>query len=85
MNIVTGEKDFTQAALIRGVEGFNGPGKLTKYLQIDKSLNGKSFITSDEIWVEDDGFKCGFEASKRVGIDYETDEYKNKLWRFTIK
>ena len=84
LNIVTGEKDFPQAVLIRGIEGFNGPGKLTKHLKIDKSLNGESFIISDKIWIEDDGFECGFEASKRVGIDYATDEYRNKLWRFTM-
>ena len=84
LNFVTGEKDFPQAVLIRGVEGFGGPGKLTKRLGINKSLNGESLVTSDEIWVEDDGFTCAFATSRRVGIDYATEEYKNKPWRFIL-
>jgi DNA-3-methyladenine glycosylase len=30
LNVVTGKKDFPQAVLIRGVEGYSGPAKLTK-------------------------------------------------------
>lgn len=83
-NIVTGKKGFPQAVLIRGIEGFNGPGKLTKHLKIDRSLNGEDLITSDKLWLEDDGFVPKYQAMKRVGIDYATEEYKNKLWRFIV-
>ncbi len=83
-NIVTGEKGFPQAVLIRGIEGFNGPGKLTKHLKIDRSLNGEDLITSDKLWLEDDGFVPKYQTTKRVGIDYATEEYKNKLWRFVV-
>ena len=38
LNIVTGEKDFPQAVLIRGVTEFSGPGRLTKSLCIDKTF-----------------------------------------------
>ena len=82
LNVVTGEKDHPQAVLIRGVEGYNGPGKLTKALKIDRSLNGENLIESDRLWLEDDGFTCEYTASKRIGIDYATEEYRNKLWRF---
>jgi len=82
LNVVTGKADFPEAVLIRGIEGFSGPGKLTKALQIDRSLNGENLFTSDILWIEDDGFKPDFETSKRVGIDYATEEYRNKLWRF---
>jgi len=81
-NVVTGDEGFPEAVLIRGVEGFNGPGRLTKLLQIDRSLNNESLVASDKLWLEDDGFVPNFKMAKRVGIDYATEEYKNKLWRF---
>lgn len=84
-NIVTGVKNFPEAVLIRGIEGFNGPGKLTKILKINKILNGENLADSNKIWLEDNGCKCNFKATKRIGIDYASDEYKNKLWRFVLK
>lgn len=84
LNVVTGAQNIPQAVLIRGIEGYDGPGKLTKYLKIDKNLNGENLITSDKIWIEDDGKDYNFTASPRIGIDYATEEYRNKLWRFTI-
>lgn len=83
MNIVSGEKDFPQAVLIRGIEGYTGPGKLTKTLKIDKALNGENLMDSDKLWLEDDSFRYGYTKSKRIGIDYATEEYRDKLWRFT--
>lgn len=82
LNIVTGEKDFPQAVLIRGVEGFDGPGKLTKNLNIDRTLNRENLITSKKLWIEDDGYRFNYKTTKRIGIDYATPEYRNKLWRF---
>ena len=84
-NVVTGNKDFPEAVLIRGVEGFGGPGKLTKHLQIDRSLNCENLISSDKLWLEDDGFKVIYKTDKRVGIDYATEEYRNILWRFILE
>ena len=82
LNIVTGEEGFPEAVLVRGTEDHNGPGKLTKALQIDRSLNGESLVISNQLWLEDDGITLAYSTSKRIGIDYATDEYKNKLWRF---
>ncbi len=84
LNIVTGTKDIPQAVLIRGIENHDGPGKLSKYLRIDKNLNEENLITSDKIWIEDNELVHSFTASPRIGIDYATEEYKNKLWRFKI-
>ncbi len=83
-NVVTGPKDYPQAVLIRGVEGYEGPGKLTKVLKIDGKFNGHDLINSNELWIEDDGFKPKIKKAKRVGIDYATKEYRNKLWRFIM-
>ena len=84
LNIVSGPEGFPEAVLIRGVDGFNGPGKLTKALKIDKSLNGTSLVDSDELWLEDDGGKVSYKTGKRIGIDYATEEYRNIHWRFTV-
>ncbi len=82
LNIVTGEENFPQAVLIRGIEGFDGPGKLTKALNINRTLNGENLVKSNLLWLEDDGRKFKYKATKRIGIDYATPEYRNKLWRF---
>ena len=86
MNIISGSADHPEGVLIRSVEGFNGPGKLTKHMGIDRTFNGLNAIDSDVIWIEDDGFEvCEIFTSPRIGIDYATEEYKNKPWRFYIK
>ena len=82
LNVVSGKKDFPEAVLIRGVEGFAGPGKLTKQLQIDKTLNGENLAESKRLWIEDDGSQPSFMAAKRVGIGYASEKDKNRLWRF---
>ena len=84
LNVVSGIEDFPEAVLIRGVEGYEGPGKLTKALNIDRSLNGENMILSNELWIEDDGYIAEYKTGKRVGIDYATEEYRNILWRYTM-
>ncbi len=84
-NVVTGSVDNPQAVLIRGVEGYNGPGKLTKAMQIDKNMNGIDLASSADIWIEDDGTKQKYETSKRIGIDFATEYYRNIEWRYVIK
>ncbi|GHV84544.1 putative 3-methyladenine DNA glycosylase [Spirochaetia bacterium] len=86
-NVVTGKADFPEAVLIRGIDGFNGPGKLTKYLKIDKTLNGENLVESTTLWIEDGvpRSRPAYTRGKRIGIDYAVEEDKNKLWRFTIK
>ncbi len=86
LNIVTGSKNNPQAILIRGIEGFDGPGKLTKHLKIDKSFNGENLVTSDRMWIESNTEKInvGFKTYPRVGIDYAGEIWKNKPWRFIL-
>ncbi|PIS42226.1 MAG: 3-methyladenine DNA glycosylase [Candidatus Kerfeldbacteria bacterium CG08_land_8_20_14_0_20_40_16] len=99
-NVVTGKKDYPAAVLIRAVQPFtagenghfylhkdvtNGPGKLCRYLKIDKKLNGVD-LTSNVLWIEDRGIivkKSQIGRAKRIGVDY-AGEYKDKLWRFYI-
>ncbi|MCL2141913.1 MAG: DNA-3-methyladenine glycosylase [Methanimicrococcus sp.] len=82
LNAVTGKKEQPQAALIRGVEGYNGPAKLTKAMQIGKDLNRIDLTKSDELWIEDDGTKPVYVTDKRVGINYASEPYKSIEWRF---
>ena len=84
LNIVTGQKDFPQAVLIRGVEGFPGPGKLTKSLGIDKSFYGEDLVSSDRIWVEDAGFAHPVKNGPRIGIDYAGEYWKSRPWRYYL-
>ena len=82
LNIVSGEKDFPEAVLIRGVEGFNGPGKLTKKLEITKDFNYENLTTSKNIWLEYDNFVAEYITTERIGINYATEEYRKIKWRF---
>ena len=82
LNIVTGKKGFPEAVLIRGIEGFDGPGKLTKKMQISKELNCEDLVLSDEIWLEEDDFITKYITATRIGINYATEKYKNIEWRF---
>lgn len=82
LNVVTMPKGVPHAVLIRGVEGFSGPGKLTKALDINLSLNGENLITSDRLWIEDDGTNFDYKTTPRVGIDYATPKYRDINWRF---
>ena len=85
LNIVTGEENEPEAVLIRACEGiFGGPGKLTKALGITGSLNRES-ILGEELWIEDDGFRCPVTTDKRVGIGYASGEDQERLWRFRMQ
>lgn len=85
LNIVCGEEGSPQAVLIRGVEGFIGPGKLTKAMQINRDLNGENLIVSDELWLEDSGCTADFTTGTRIGINYASEQDIARQWRFIIK
>lgn len=85
MNVITGEKDQPQGVLFRAGESFGGPAKLTRRLGVTGAQNKTSFLTSEELWIEDDGQKYGYTAQKRVGINYASQEDIDRLWRFVIK
>jgi DNA-3-methyladenine glycosylase len=84
LNIVTGPVDEPQAILIRGAGDFDGPGKLTRALGIDRSFYGEDLVTSKRIWLEDSDTKQIVKISPRIGIDYAGDFWKSRPWRFFI-
>lgn len=64
----------------------SGPGKLCRYLQIDRQLNGVDLCGS-VLYIEDRGRRIQPEdivAAQRIGIDY-AGEWKEKLWRFYVR
>ena len=101
LNIVTGKQDSPQAILIRGLQEivftpetiilktlFDGPGKLTKTIGINKNLNGTPLTASPHITIIKIDFpeKTGFvEQAKRVGIEYAEEPWKSIPWRFIFK
>ena len=85
VNVVTGPAGMPQAALIRGVVGVTGPGRVTKALGIRMDDNRADLRTSERLWLEEDGFVAtGIETSPRIGIGYATPEDQARLWRFTF-
>ncbi len=85
LNVVTAEKGTPQAVLIRGIENYNGPGKLTKHLDIDKTFYGEDLCSSNRLWIEDDGIEIKYVKTPRIGIDYAGRLWREKKWRFVIK
>ncbi len=83
LNLVTGPEDDPQAVLIRGVEGVSGPGRVTKYLSVDGSLNDTPL--GGALALEDDGVRPPIGRGPRVGIGYASEEDQARLWRFFAK
>jgi DNA-3-methyladenine glycosylase len=84
LNIVTGKKDEPQAVLIRGIKGFDGPGKLTRHLQIDRSYYGENVCNSGRIWLEESSKIYSVRQSSRIGIEYAGNLWMEKPWRFFL-
>lgn len=82
LNLVTGPEGHPEAVLIRGVEGIAGPGRVTRRMQIDRSLNQALLTPENALWLEDDGVSLDFTTTPRVGIDYASKEYRDIPWRF---
>lgn len=85
LNFVTGKEDHPQAILIRAVKNINGPGRVGKVLHLDKSFYGEDLATSNRIWVEDTLQKVDFTTAPRIGINYASEVWRSKPWRFTLK
>ena len=82
LNVVTGPEDHPEAVLLRGIEGYDGPGKLTKALSIDRALNGEDLLRSELLWLETGERPQRVQALPRVGIEYASREDRERLWRF---
>ncbi|SRR6056297_1736205 len=88
LNTVTGPEDYPAAVLIRGIEGFEGPGKLTKKLKIDLSFNKEIISPQTGLWIEDRKEVVSDKdivRRPRVGVDYAGSTWSQKPYRFMLK
>jgi len=85
LNIVTGADGHPSAVLVRGVEGINGPGRLTKRLNVSKDFNTKDARKETGLWIEDRGVEINprhIKKTARIGVDYAGPVWAKKEWRF---
>lgn len=88
LNLVTGPADWPAAILIRGVAGLDGPGRLTRALAIDRSLNAAPAQAVSGLWIEDPGpldSRRRILALPRVGVSYAGPVWSAKPWRFILE
>jgi len=88
LNLVTGPAGYPAAVLIRGIEGSPGPGRLTKRLAIDRTLNGSVATRASGLWLEDDGGKVprgSRRTGPRIGVAYAGPVWAGKPWRFWLE
>ncbi len=101
LNLTTREKGIPECILIRALEPSlgeygnpkefenlaNGPGKLCRWLKLDKTFDEEDLVRSKKFWLEDRGEeikKSQIVTAKRIGIDY-AQEWAEKPWRFYLK
>jgi len=84
LNIVSGHAESPQAVLIRGVEEASGPGRVGRYLELDKSFYGENLVSSSRIWLEDDGKTISYKTTPRIGINYAGEPWISNHWRFIV-
>jgi len=93
LNVVTESDGIAGAVLIRAIDdgalGRNqsktdGPGKLCRYLEIDRTLNGIPLFDAKQVLCIKTGRKIenkDIEVTTRIGITKAAD----RLWRFHVK
>jgi len=91
LNIVTSDAGHPAAILLRAAESpdgaisASGPGRLTRAFQVDRALDGASFLAGP-LWLEA-GEPVGarlVKRTRRIGVDY-AGEWAAKRYRFIVK
>ncbi len=88
LNVVTREKGYPAAILIRGTDKVSGPGRLTKFFKITGVLNGKPAAKKSGLWFEDRGVKIEKKQvakTPRIGVDYAGPKWAKARKRFLLK
>lgn len=90
LNVVTERAEFPAAVLIRAIEVdgtlIDGPGKLCRELQIDRSFHRIDMTQGRALWFEDRGARVPTRTIgtfPRIGVDY-AGEWAKKPWRFRL-
>lgn len=90
-NVVTEREKFPAAILIRAVEVdgelIDGPGRLCRAMEIDRSLHRLDLTMGSSLWFEDRGTdvpRGRVGRFPRIGVEY-AGEWAKKLWRFRLR
>lgn len=98
LNIVTEPEEYPAAVLIRGLEilgenhlpelprRIDGPGRVCRFLGVDRTHNRLDATLGTTLWIEDQGLAVSrkqIQTLPRIGIDY-AGEWAQKLWRFCL-
>jgi DNA-3-methyladenine glycosylase len=93
LNVVTERDGFPAAVLIRAVEHreassilIDGPGRVCRSFQIDRTLNRWDLTLGETLWLEDRGERitdADVITAPRIGVDY-AGEWAAKPWRFRL-
>ncbi len=91
LNVVTEQEGFPAAILLRAVECdgllIDGPGRLTRALDIDRRLNRLDLTVGQVLWFEDRGEAVPrgmLKTYPRIGVNY-AGEWAKKPWRFRLE
>ena len=92
-NIVTERVGHPSAVLVRAVEDvetrvlIDGPGRICRFLDIDRTLNRFDLTAGEALWLEDRGERVErskISVGRRIGVEY-AGSWANKPWRFRLK
>ena len=95
LNFSTAGRGRPEGVLVRGIlaqdggarQPILGPGRVTRYLGVDKSLDGADATVSTRIWIEDRGVRipaARVRTGPRIGVDYAGPYWAERKWRFWI-
>lgn len=95
LNFSTAGRDCPEGVLIRAIlpaadperKPIIGPGRVTRYLRVDKRFDGMDATGSREMWLEDRGIRLPprrVRRGPRVGIDFAGPYWAARPWRFWI-
>ena len=84
LNIVTDGIGYPSAVLIRGTSEVTGPGRLSNFLSIDRSFNGRPALEETGLWIEEGVLNVDpvdIKRTERIGVQY-AGEWVGKPYRF---
>lgn len=78
---VTGEATMRRLRPVAGRALCNGPGKLTRALDVDKRHYGLDLSTPETLWISHGEPPAAIACGPRVGIDYAQPADRDAPWR----
>jgi len=88
LNLVTGPQGYPSAVLLRGLEGVNGPGRMTRRLKITKTTDGQMCAKKTGLWIEGRAeTPAGWRRRRgpRIGVDYAGKHWAGKHYRWWLE